>query len=181
RLSQDGRPILRPGDPAASELVRRISSLDPEEMMPPPKSNLALSKEEIDTVRRWVQEGAEWKKHWAFLPLQALPVPSLRSLSRRVGARSGAIARRDSANPARWPRNELDWFILAQLQTQGLQPAPEASRERWLRRVTFDLTGLPPTLAEVDDFVSDFSADAYERVVERLLGSPAYGERMATE
>ena len=150
-----------PGKPAASELIRRITAHD-DKRMPPAKSNLTLSMEEIERLRRWIAEGAEYKKHWAFLPLPArVPVPAV--------------------SDGAWPRNPLDNFILARLDREGLQPSPPASKDDWIRRVTFDLTGLPPTLAEVDDFRADHSAKAYEKVVDRLLAAPAYGERMALE
>jgi len=157
----DGMFVIKPGDSAHSELVRRITSTDPDEVMPPPKSNLSLSKEEIELLRRWVQQGAEWKKHWAFIPVGELAVPEVKN--------------------KKWPRNEIDRFVLARLESEKLKPGPEATKERLLRRVSFDLTGLPPTLVEIDAFLADKSPNAYEKVVDRLLASPAYGERMAVE
>ena len=127
--------------------------------MPPPKSNLSLSKDEIELLRAWIEQGAEWQKHWAFLPVEAVQAPQV-------------------ANP-HWPRNEIDRFVLARLEGQGLRPAPEAGKERWLRRVTFDLTGLPPTLAEINAFLADQSSQAHDRVVDGLLASPSFGGWMA--
>jgi hypothetical protein len=150
-----------PGKPAESELIRRITATD-HTHMPPPKSNLSLTKSEIERLRRWIAEGAEYKKHWAFLPLPAqVAVPA-------------------ASNPA-WPHGSLDHFILARLDKEGLAPSSPASKEDWIRRVTFDLTGLPPTPAEVDAFRADSSPRAYENVVDRLLAAPAFGERMALE
>lgn len=153
--------VIRPGDPARSELIRRITSTDPDVRMPPPDSKLSLTADEIDTVKKWVREGAEWRDHWSFIPLpKEVPVPQV-----------------DGA----WPRNKIDHFVMQRLREAGMQPQSEAGKERLLRRVTFDLTGLPPTTEEVDAFLEDSSADAWERVVDRLLASEAYGERMASE
>jgi hypothetical protein len=150
-----------PGKPEASELVRRITATD-NKHMPPRKSNLSLSKEEIELLRRWIAEGAEYKQHWAYLPLPT-------KVSRPAPAVSA------------WPNSPLDEFILARLEREGLAPSPPASKEDWIRRVSFDLTGLPPSPAEVDAFRADDSTDAFEKVVDRLLASSAYGERMALE
>ena len=158
---EDGTAVVRPRDLAKSELFRRITATDPEEVMPPPKSHLSISPEETSLIRRWIEQGAEWKGHWSFQPLSAVEVPSV--------------------NNTRWARNDIDRFILSRLEPQRLKPQHEADQERLIRRVTFDLTGLPPTLKEIDDFVADRRADAYERVVDRLLASTAYGERMAVD
>ncbi len=158
---EDGRFVVKPGDLAKSELFRRIVSTDPDEVMPPPSSHLSLSQAEIDLMRRWIEEGAEWKGHWAFQPLAPVPLPTVRN--------------------SKWPRNEVDRFILARLEREGLKPQPEADRERLLRRVTYDLTGLPPSVRELDAFLADKAPDAYERAVDRLLASSAYGERMAVD
>jgi hypothetical protein len=149
------------GRPGRSQLFRRILSDDPDVHMPPPESNLTLSAEEKALLIRWIEEGAEYKPHWAFIPPEKTALPTVR----------------DTA----WVRNGIDAFILSRLERDGLTPASEASRETLIRRVTFDLTGLPPTLDELDDFLADQAPGAYERVVERLLASPAYGERMAAE
>jgi hypothetical protein len=156
-----GMSVVKPGNPTKSEIIRRITSADPEERMPPPKSNLALSQEEVGLIQRWVQQGAEWKKHWSLIPLVDVKVPAVKNKN--------------------WPRNDIDRFVLARLEREKLKPSPEADQERLLRRITFDLTGLPPTIAEIDAFLADKSPDAYVRVVDRLLVAPAYGERMAAD
>ncbi len=157
----DGMFVVKPGNLAKSEVYRRITATDPDDHMPPAKSNLALSKDEVELIRRWIEQGADWKGHWAFLPVGAVSPPKVKT--------------------PRWPKNEIDRFVLARLESEKLQPAPEANRERLIRRVTFDLIGLPPTLAEIDAFLADQSPQAYERVVDRLLASPSYGERMAVD
>jgi Protein of unknown function (DUF1549)/Concanavalin A-like lectin/glucanases superfamily/Planctomycete cytochrome C len=155
------KSAIVPGKAAASELMRRIVASD-QDRMPPAKSNLTISKEEVELLRRWIDEGAEYKKHWAYLPLPArTAIPAV-------------------IDPA-WPNGPLDNFILARLDREGKKPAPPASKEDWIRRVTFDLTGLPPTPAEVDAFREDSSPQAFEKVVDRLLASTAFGERMALE
>ena len=144
-----------------SELVRRISSTDRETHMPPPASKLILRAEDVSVLRRWVQQGAPYQGHWAFqTPLQ----PSLPTVMQR-----------------QWPRNELDYFVLRRIEAAGLSPSPEARRERLIRRLSFDLTGLPPTNKEVAAFLSDRSDTAYEQLVERLLNRQAFGERMAVD
>lgn len=153
--------IIKAGSPDESELFRRISSSDPDEKMPPPDSNLVLTPSEIGTIREWIAQGAEWQGHWAFIPPAEVNPPKVQ----KAGAES----------------SEIDRFILARLQQEGLQPAPPAEKANLLRRVTFDLTGLPPTLEELDDFLADDSENAYEKVVDRLLASQAYGERMTTD
>jgi hypothetical protein len=150
---------IEPGDPEASELVARINSKDTHELMPPPKSNRRLTPEQKQTLGRWVQEGASYEQHWAYItPVRpALP----------------AVRRGD------WVRNPNDRFVLARLEAEGMSPSPEADRATLIRRLCMDLTGLPPTPAEVDAFVADSRPDAYERLVDRLFDSPHYGERMA--
>jgi len=156
------RKAIVPGKPDESGVIARITASDPGERMPPSKSNLALSPDEIALIRRWIAEGAEYKPHWAFLPLpDHVPVPAV--------------------TDSKWPAGPLDHFVLARLEREGLRPSPPASREDWIRRVSFDLTGLPPTPAEVDAFLADASPRAFERVVDRLLASPHYGERLALE
>src|SRR5262249_44186808 len=153
--------VIVPGKPDESELIQRISATDGQRM-PPRKSNLSLNRDEIELIRRWVAEGAEYKPHWAFLPLpDTVPVPPV--------------------SDRRWPASAIDQFVLARLDREGLKPSPPAPREDWIRRVTFDLTGLPPTLEEVDAFLADRSPQAFEKVVDRLLASPCFGERMAME
>ncbi|MCE9526250.1 MAG: DUF1549 domain-containing protein, partial [Planctomycetales bacterium] len=155
---KDGAAIVR-GKPAASELVRRITDANADERMPPADSGKKLTAEQIELLRRWVEQGAKWQAHWSFIPPKR---PSMPEVS-------------DSA----WPRSGLDHFILNRLDREGLKNSPEAPKTTLLRRVTLDLTGLPPTPAEVGAFLADESPDAYERVVDRLLASPRYGERMA--
>lgn len=146
-----------PGKPEESDLIARITA-EGHTRMPPKKSNLTLTKDEIALLRTWIAEGAEYKPHWAYLPLpRTIPVPGGKG------------------------RNALDRFIQARLEREGIKPAPPASREDWVRRVTFDLTGLPPTPAEVDAFLSDLSPLAFEKVADRLLASRRFGERMALE
>lgn len=156
---ESGKTAIVVGKSAASELVRRILSKDASEQMPPAGSGKHLTAAQIDLLSRWIDQGAEYQAHWSFVPPSRPAVPE--------------------SSPA--ARNPIDPFIVAQLRKDGLQPAPEADRERLLRRITLDLTGVPPTLAEIDDFLRDRSADAYEKVVDRLLASPQYGERMALD
>ncbi len=156
---EDGRPIV-PGDVQASVLVARITSKDADEVMPPPKEDHALSAAEIELLKKWIAQGAEYKPHWSFQKPERPAVPV-------VGAQESAV------------RNPIDAFILARLAAAGLKPSPEADRHALIRRLSFDLIGLPPTPAEVDAFVSDQSANAYEKLVDRLLAAPAYGERWA--
>jgi hypothetical protein len=159
-----GRAVV-PGNLDASELYWRITAEDDQDRMPPKSLNRPLSSAEIDLLRRWIEQGAEWKPHWAFLPPEKTSPP--------VGASGEAGA---------W-QNPIDAFVRAKLESQQppLSPAPEASRERLIRRVTLDLTGLPPTLEEIDAFLADDAPDAYEKVVDRLLASPRFGERMAVD
>ncbi|HTM49944.1 MAG TPA: PSD1 and planctomycete cytochrome C domain-containing protein [Bryobacteraceae bacterium] len=154
-------PIV-PGDPAASEVYRRISADNAGQRMPPSYAgHKPLSAREIATIRRWIEQGARWQTHWAFITPRRPEPP--------------AVSRRN------WARNPIDRFILARLEREGLQPSPEADPTLLLRRVTLDLTGLPPSPAELDAFLADRSPDAYEKVVDRLLASPHYGERMALD
>jgi len=155
-----GHFAIVPGNTANSELIRRVTSDDLSRRMPPAYAGAArLADREIDLLTRWVAQGANWEKHWSFVP----PVrPSLPQIQNR-----------------NWPKNPIDYFVLARLEREGLKPSPEADRRTLIRRVSLDLTGLPPAPAEVDAFVHDTSTDAYEKVVDRLLASPRYGERMA--
>lgn len=155
----DGYFAVVPGKPEESELLWRIEADDEEDLMPPPKSNLSLSRQEKENLRNWIADGAEWKQHWAFEPVVRPDFPEV-------------------SNPE-WARNGIDPFILARLDAEALSPAPEADRTTLIRRVTLDLTGLPPTPEEVDAFLGDSSPDAYERLVDRLLDSPRFGETMA--
>ncbi|MGB3585233.1 MAG: DUF1549 domain-containing protein, partial [Tunicatimonas sp.] len=157
--SDQGRAIV-PGKLNHSEVYRRIISDDPEEMMPPPESHLKLTVEEKAILIKWIEQGAEYKPHWAFIQPEKIEPPTTENES--------------------WTVSPVDHFVLDRLEREGLTPAPEAEKETLIRRLSFDLTGLPPTLEEVDQFVADSSPDAYEKLVDRLLQSPAYGERMAT-
>jgi hypothetical protein len=154
------QPAIVAGDPAASKIIRRITSSDVALRMPPAYAGHdKLSDREIELIRKWIEQGAQWQKHWSFLPPKRSPAPALQ-------------------NPS-WVRNPIDAFVLARLERENLQPSPEASRTTLIRRVTLDLTGLPPTPAEVDAFLNDNTPNAYEKVVDRLLASPRYAERMA--
>ncbi len=153
-----GEVAIVPGDSGKSPLIHRITSDDADLVMPPPDSGLALSDEEIKKLQRWIDEGAAWEQHWAFVPPEPPVVPE-------------AVEN--------WTaRNTIDRFIQQQVKQAGLQPQPEADKETLIRRVTLDLTGLPPTIEEIDAFLADDSPSAYERVVDRLLKSPRYGEHM---
>jgi len=148
-----------PGDAGASTMLERIHSTDPDVLMPPPTSNRRLSDHQKQLLDRWIKAGAEYQPHWAFTP-PVRPAPP-------------AVQRAD------WVRNEIDRFVLAKLEAAGLAPSPEADRATLIRRLHADLTGLPPTPAEVDAFVADPRPDWYVSLVDRLLASPHYGERMA--
>jgi hypothetical protein len=156
-VGKSGRRTIVPGKPDASELIARVTSADPEARMPyhgPP-----LPPQQIALLRQWIKEGAKWEDHWAFVPPQTQPLPAVKQ--------SG------------WPRQPLDRFILARLEKEGLAPSPEADKSALLRRVSLDLTGLPPTPEEQAAFLADSSPNAYEKQVDRLLASPRYGERWA--
>jgi hypothetical protein len=157
--SQD--PVIVPGRSSESELYLRLTSGDDDERMPPPRSGKALTRSQIDCIKRWIDAGGAWSRHWAFEPPRPAPPPP------NPGDRD-------------WSRNPIDHFVLARLRNARLQPASEAARTTLIRRLTLDLTGLPPTPAEVDAFTGDSSPDAYERLVDRLLHSPRFGERMAS-
>jgi mono/diheme cytochrome c family protein len=149
-----------PGDVKASEVILRIHEKDPENVMPPPDSPRQLSSEERGLLARWIEEGAEYQPHWAFTPLPtSVPVPETKSKD--------------------WADSEIDRFVAARLEKESLAPSPAAVDSRWLRRVTFDLTGLPPGQAELDAFLADDSPGRRATVVDRLLASPHYGEKMA--
>lgn len=151
--------IVVPGDPATSKLFSKITAAQDSQRMPPLKSGKKLTKEQIELIRQWIEQGAKWEEHWAFVPPRRAELPAVKNRN--------------------WPRNPIDHFILARLEQNGLKPSVEADRVTLMRRVTLDLTGLPPTPAEVDAFLADRSPEAYEKLVDRLLQSPHYGERMA--
>jgi mono/diheme cytochrome c family protein len=151
--------VIDPRKPEQSELLTRITSDDPDVQMPPPDSPRKLSTEQIAVLRRWIEQGAVWSEHWAFVPPLRPSLPAV-------------------ADPS-WPRNGVDFFVLERLENEGLEPAAPADRITLLRRVTLTLTGVPPTIQEVDAFLADNSPGAYEKAVTRLLESPRYGEHMA--
>ena len=153
------REAIVPGKSAESEIIARIFSEDADELMPPPESNLKLTAAQKATLKEWIDAGAKWGKHWAYETPKPVAPPKVKLTD--------------------WPRSGIDNFILARLEREGLKPSKAADRITWLRRVTLDLTGLPPTLREVDAFQKDKSHKAFETVVDRLLASPRYGERMA--
>jgi hypothetical protein len=156
---RSGLRAVVPGDPAKSELIARVRSKEPTEVMPPAKVGKPLGPREVELLERWVREGAPYARHWAYVAPRRPPVPN---------PRNGEQA-----------QNPVDRFILEKLDRERLSPAPEADRAALLRRVTLDLTGLPPTIGEADRFFADRAPGAYERLVERLLASPAFGERWA--
>jgi Protein of unknown function (DUF1553)/Protein of unknown function (DUF1549)/Planctomycete cytochrome C len=155
---KSGRRTIVPGDPDASELITRVTSKDPDVRMP--YHAPALPPEQIALLRRWIKEGAKWTDHWAFVAPKPQPLPPVKR--------------------ANWVRQPLDRFVLARLEKEGLQPSPEASKPELLRRASLDLTGLPPTADEEAAYLADTSPKAYEKQVDRLLASPAYGERWAS-
>ncbi|QEG41930.1 Planctomycete cytochrome C [Roseimaritima ulvae] len=159
--------IVVPGKLEESELMRRILTDDPSEKMPPPESNLQLSADEIETLRTWIADGAKWQTHWSFRPIQSPPIPPLPELAEAA-----------DSTPRR-SRNPVDRFIAARLPQQGLTPTAPADRATLLRRLSYDLTGLPPSPEEVAAFLADDSPLAYQRQVDRLLASPRLGERLA--
>lgn len=154
-----GYVAIQPGQPDASELVKRIKSTDPEEMMPPQGAGKPLSPEEIELIVTWIKQGGKYTNHWSYIKPVRPELPVVKD--------------------AAWPKNEIDRFILARLEAEGLKPSPEADRYALIRRLSLDLTGLPPTLADVDAFVNDKDPQAYEKLVDRLLKSEAYGENLA--
>ena len=149
-----------PGDPEGSLLVDRITSLDPEERMPPPEAHRTLSALDVEILKEWVSQGAEYKPHWSYIPVVRPDPPTL---------------------PSSWGVNEIDAFVYQRIQEVGFKPSSEADRRTLARRLSFDLTGLPPSPERVRQFVEDTSPDAYEKLVDYFLASPHYGERMAQE
>jgi mono/diheme cytochrome c family protein len=156
----DTKKPIQPGAPAKSEIIRRITSKDPKVRMPPPEHGRALTDGEIEKMRTWIAQGAKWEPHWAFVPPKLHTPPRVE----------------DSA----WAPTDMDRFVLARIEAAGLKPSPAASRRAWLRRVSFDLTGLPPTLEEIAALENDPEPNARDKVVDRLLASSGFGERWAT-
>jgi len=155
----DGRHAIVPGHPAQSEMFRRITTADLDDKMPPPDSGKKLTLQEIEMLKKWIKQGAEYSHHWSYVKPRRPALPKV--------------------SDAGWPRNAMDHFILARLESEKLAHAPEAERAALIRRVSLDLTGIPPTPAEVDRFVADGEQGAYERVVDRLLKQDAFGEHWA--
>jgi hypothetical protein len=157
---ESGRRAVTPGNPRESELLRRVTAADADERMPPQGESLSVA--EVETLKQWIAAGAEWPAHWAYRPLSQPAVPA-----------------GESSDWQGWPRTPIDRFLLERLLPQQMTPSPDADRRTLLRRVSLDLIGLPPTPDELEAFLSDASPEAYERVVDRLLASPHYGERQA--
>ena len=155
------RHAIVAGDVENSLLVQRIFNSDPDDMMPPPESNLSLNDYEKNVLKKWIEQGAEWKTHWSFLPLKKPELPKVKNEG--------------------WVKNGIDHFVLARLEQEGLQPSEEAEKEQLLRRVSFDLTGLPPTLSDLENFLNDSDSDAYAKAIDRLLASDAYSENMTAK
>jgi len=155
------RQAIVPGDPEASELVRRVLSPELGVVMPPPSTAHLLTEEQKAKLQRWIAEGAEYEPHWAYLPPTRAALPKVANID--------------------WPRNAVDHFILAQLESEGVQPSPRADRATLIRRLSFDLLGLPPSPAETRAFLKDERPGAWERLVERMLASPHFGERLAVD
>ena len=157
---EDGQPAILKGNPGGSEVARRLRSSDPDEIMPPASAHKTVKAAEIALIEKWIEEGADYEEHWAFMPVKRPGVP---------------------AAGASWARNPIDRFIAARLEERGLAPNPEEERARLLRRVTFDLTGLPPAPREVDAFVRSSSSTAYEKAVDRLLAGDACAEHFTRQ
>lgn len=161
RPAKSGAIPIVPGKPQDSEVIRRLFTEDADDRMPPESIHKPLTTEQKNLFQRWIAEGAEYRDHWAFIPPQPVEPPKVK--------------------PSRWPKTPVDQFILAELNRKKLKPAPEADKQTLIRRLSLDLTGIPPTPAEVDAFLADRSKHAYEQLVDRLLASLRYGERMAQD
>lgn len=161
KKAKNKKHAIVPGNLAESEVYYRLVTTDEDQMMPPKSSNRVLTNYEKAVLLKWIEQGAEYKPHWALINPEKPALPMVKN--------------------TRWPKNPIDYFVLNKMEANGLAPSPEADKENLLRRVTLDLTGLPPTVAEVDAFLADRSPNAYEKVVDRLLKSPHYGEKMAVD
>ncbi|HKD36708.1 MAG TPA: DUF1549 domain-containing protein, partial [Pirellulales bacterium] len=150
---------INPGKPDKSEMIERIYSDDPDQQMPPPSSHKSLTTSQKDLLKKWIAEGAEYQPLWSFIAPKRPELPAVKN--------------------AAWVKNPVDRFILARLEASGLEPAAEAGRRTLARRVSLDLTGLPPSSEDVEHYVTDQSPDAYEKYVDRLLASPRWGEHRA--
>jgi len=159
--TESGAVAIVPGDLKKSAVWARISTTDLDDVMPPPKTNKALTAAQRDLLGRWIAEGARYEQHWAFVPPRKPELP--------------VVSKSD------WPRNPVDRFVLARLEKEGLSPSQEAERTTLIRRVALDLTDLPPTVAETDAFLADSAPEAYERVVDRLMATRDYAERRAQD
>ena len=157
--AKSGAIAIVAGDAAKSEMHKRITATDADDLMPPTKTGKKLSAAQVELLKRWIGEGAKYEAHWAFVPPKRPALPVVKD--------------------GRWARNGIDAFVLGRLESEGMKPSAEADRATWLRRVTLDLTGLPPTISELDAFLADKSLRAFEMVVDRLFASPRYGEHMA--
>jgi len=155
---RDGYPAIVPGKPLDSTLYLRISAEDPKDRMPPAHSERSLNQQQIELLKRWIENGAEWQEHWSFTPPKRPNLPTVQNQS--------------------WVRNGIDHFILSRLEDEGIPASAEADKRTLIRRLTFDLTGLPPTPAEIRQFLDDHSLDAYQKLIDRLLAKPQYGEQM---
>ncbi len=154
-----GAFAIVPGKPEESELFKRISSDDPAYQMPVPQSHLSLlTEDQVAVIKKWIQQGAKYEKHWAFTPPKKIPLPEV--------------------DDKKWVKNEIDYFVESKMKDKGLTPNEEADKERLLKRISFDITGLPPSIEMMDKFLNDNSPDAYEKMVDQLLANNAYGEKM---
>ncbi|WP_010135027.1 DUF1553 domain-containing protein [Ochrovirga pacifica] len=158
---KDGSYPIYPNKSEKSEIIRRMTTKDTKILMPPVDSHLSMTDGEIAIISKWIDQGAKYEKHWSFAALEKVEVPKV--------------------DLEKWPKNEIDHFVAKKLEQNGLTPSEKASKETLIRRLSFNLTGLPPTLEEIDDFVNDTSEDAYEKVVDSLLSDYTYGERMTAE
>ena len=157
--SGDFEFAIKKGSLGESAIWHRISSKEEDIMMPPPSSNLSLDENEIATLAKWIQQGAEWKQHWSFIPPEKAKLPKVKNKT--------------------WPQNPIDHFILKKLEKNRIHPSKRADDAILLRRLSLDLTGLPPTLERIEQFSQDQDADKLEKYIDELLASPHYGERMA--
>jgi len=156
---KSGEICIVPGAPESSELMRRITSTDPDEVMPKPKHGPPLGSHEVEKIRKWIQQGAKWEELWSFTPPRSSPLPSIKNSS--------------------WPKSLMDHWVMAKMEELSLMPSTEAEKAEWFRRASLDLTGLPPTSEAWQMFAADQSPEAYENATNRLLDSPHYGERWA--
>jgi hypothetical protein len=159
KAAKSGERAIVPGDVNKSEILARVTAANDDDHMPPPSTGKKLSPRQIDLLRTWIQNGAKWETHWAFVPPVRSAVPAVQDPS--------------------WSRNEIDRFVQARLEKEGLKPSPEADKATLIRRASLDLTGLPPTLEEVDAFLADGSPEAYDKVVDRLMSWQRFGEHQA--